>query len=225
MIGRLQESRSPGSAYACWGYSFPWQTRTILVPAGAPNLVCTSFVAEALLDAYEQCGDGTCLEMAVSAAEYILNELYWSDGSVAGFAYPLPSRRAQVHNANFLAAALLCRVFKYTGEDRFRAAALRVARHSAGKQNADGSWYYGEETKSGWIDNFHTGYNLCALRSIDQSCGTTEFEGVLQRGFAFYCKHFFRDDGAARYFHDRTFPIDIHSVAPEYRHPRKTSGP
>ena len=88
MIGRLQESRSPGSAYACWGYSFPWQTRTILVPAGAPNLVCTSFVAEALLDAYEQCGDGTCLEMAVSAAEYILNELYWSDGSVGRLRLP-----------------------------------------------------------------------------------------------------------------------------------------
>ena len=25
--------------------------------------------------------------------------------------------------------------------------------------------------------------------------------------------HFFREDGAARYFHNRTYPVDIHSVA------------
>jgi len=42
--------------------------------------------------------------MAVSAAEYILNELYWTDGNaVVSFAYPLPSTRSQIHNANLLA--------------------------------------------------------------------------------------------------------------------------
>src|SRR5438067_7945912 len=40
--------RSPDSSYWCWGYSFPWQTRTVLVPRGTPNLVCTTFVAGAL---------------------------------------------------------------------------------------------------------------------------------------------------------------------------------
>jgi hypothetical protein len=29
----------------------------------------------------------------------------------------------------------------------------------------------------------------------------------------FYRKHFFREDGAVRYFHDRTYPIDTHCVA------------
>ena len=47
MVDRLVALRSPGVAYCCWGYSFPWQTRTIIVPAGAPNLVCTSFAASA----------------------------------------------------------------------------------------------------------------------------------------------------------------------------------
>lgn len=47
MVRRLVALRSPDSPYWCWGYSFPWQTRTHLVPRGAPNLVCTSFVAEA----------------------------------------------------------------------------------------------------------------------------------------------------------------------------------
>jgi hypothetical protein len=214
LIQRIAELRSAGSAYWCWGYSFPWQTRTIVVPAGAPNLVCTAFVANALLDAYEHRGDTNCLEMAVSAGQYLLNELYWSgEGSVAGFAYPLPMRKAQVHNANFLAAALLCRVFKHTGDSKLRDAALRVARHSVAKQNGDGSWAYGEEAKAQWIDNFHTGYNLCALRSMGESLGTDEFEDSVRCGFQFYCRHFFREDGAARYFHNKTYPIDIHSTA------------
>src|SRR5256885_5237494 len=67
MIERLIALRSQGLPYWCWGYSFPWQTRTIIVPAGAPNLVCTCFVASALLDAYEQRGDARCLSMAMSA--------------------------------------------------------------------------------------------------------------------------------------------------------------
>ena len=214
MVDRLVALRSAAVSYSCWGYSFPWQTRTIVVPAGAPNLVCTSFVANALLDAYEETKDLTCLSMAVSAAEYIVNELYWSlDGGAAGFSYPQPGLHGEVHNANFLAAALLCRVYKHTGQTKLLGPALRVARFSAGKQHADGSWYYGEQPSQQWIDNFHTGYNLCALRSICKYAGTDEFDLCIRRGFEFYRTHFFREDGAVRYFHDRTYPIDIHAVA------------
>jgi len=212
-IERLVVLKSP-SPYWCWGYSFPWQTRTIIVPRAAPNLVCTSFVAGALLDLYDQRSEPPLLDMAVSGAEYILNELYWSDGSAAaGFSYPLPSVRNQVHNANLLAAALFCRVFKYTGETKFLEPALKVARYSAGKQHTDGSWVYGEARSQQWIDNFHTGYNLCALQQIDQSLHSDEFASHILKGLAFYKKHFFREDGAARYFHNRLYPIDIHCVA------------
>jgi len=214
MTERLIALRSRDAPYWCWGYSFPWQTRTIVVPRGTPNLVCTSFVASALLDAYEQRQESRCLSMAVSAAEYILNELYWTEGSsVAGFSYPLPSLRVQTYNANFLGAALLCRVYKHTGEPKFLSPALRVARYSAAKQHDDGSWDYGEAPTQRWIDNFHTGYNLCALQSISQYAETTEFDPCIRRGFEFYRAHFFREDGAVRYFHNRTYPVDIHCVA------------
>jgi hypothetical protein len=210
----LVSLRSTGTPYWCWGYSFPWQTRSVVVPRATPNLVCTTFVAGALLDLYEQRQESEHLSMAVSAAEYILKELYWADGSViAGFSYPLPSVRNQVHNANFLAAALFCRVYKHTGDERFLDPALRAARYSASKQHVDGSWAYGEAPSQNWVDNFHTGYNLCGLQSISRDIGTVEFESATRRGFEFYRNHFFRDDGAARYFHNRTYPLDIHCVA------------
>ena len=176
--------------------------------------MCTSFVANALLDAYERNREARYLDMAVSAGEYILNELYWTEGDfIAGFSYPLPSLRTRVHNANFLGAALLCRIYKHSGDKKFLAPALKVARYSAAKQHDDGSWDYGEFSTQRWVDNFHTGYNLCALRSICQYGETSEFEPHIRRGFEFYRKHFFEKDGASKYFHDRTYPIDIHSVA------------
>ena len=213
MIERLRTLRSPGTKYWCWGYSFPWQGRTILVPAGTPNLVCTFFVAKTLFDAFDRCRDSCCLEMAMSAAEYILNELYWAEGGAAGFSYPRPLLRSQVHNANLLAAALLCRAYRHTGEEKFLLPAMRVARDTVKKQFRDGSWYYGEDATDRWIDNFHSGYNLCALQSISRDANTGEFDAAQRRGVEFYRNHFFQADGSVKYFHDRQYPIDTHSVA------------
>lgn len=213
MVRRLSELRSPGIEYSCWGYSFPWQTRTIVVPSRFPNLVCTTFVADALLDAYEHCGDEQCLDMAISATNYIVNELFWSEGADCGFSYPLPSLRSRVHNANFLAAALLCRAYTHSREEVFLATALKIARYSVRKQHADGSWPYGESSTQQWVDNFHTGYNLIGLRAIGKYANTAEFDESLRRGFQFYRDHFFREDGSVRYFHNRNYPVDVHCVA------------
>ncbi|MDF0643864.1 MAG: hypothetical protein P0111_07515 [Nitrospira sp.] len=214
MVERLVTLRSPNTSYWCWGYSFPWQTRTDLVPRWAPNLVCTAFVADALLDLYEEKHEPRYLNMAVSAGEYIINDLYWTeDGSACGFSYPIPGIRARVHNANFLGSALLSRIYKLTGEKQFIEPALKVARYSARRQRDDGSWDYGELPSQRWVDNFHTGYNLCALRSIVRHGEAGEFESHLRLGFEFYRKHFINVDGEPRYFHNQTYPIDIHSVA------------
>jgi hypothetical protein len=214
LVAQIIALRSPGADYWSWGYSFPWQTRTVLVPRGAPNLVCTTFVANALLDAYEEFNETQLLDVATSAGNYIVEKLYYTEGdSVASFSYPLPGLQTKVHNANFLAAGLLCRLFHYTQNEKLLLPALKAARYSAGKQRRDGSWSYGELANQSWIDNFHTGYNLSALRAIDRCSGGSEFEPQARRGFAFYRNHFFREDGAVRYFHNRTYPVDIHCVA------------
>jgi hypothetical protein len=214
LVAAITAMRCADRRNACWGYSFPWQTRTRLVPRGAPNLVCTIFVANALLDAFEHQRDPVCLTLAASAARYLIDDLYWTDaGGDAGFAYPLPSSRSHIHNADLLAAALLLRVAAHTGSHELAGPALKVAQRAAREQQQDGSWYYGQLPTQQWKDNFHTGFVLCALQAIAESARTREFEGTLRRGFEFYRTRFFRADGAPRYFADRTYPIDTHCAA------------
>jgi hypothetical protein len=99
------------------------------------------------------------------------------------------------------------------GESKFLGPALDATRYSVSRQHPDGAWDYGEAAFQHWIDNFHTGYNLVALTHISNHVGTKEFDASIRHGLDFYTSHFFRDDGAPRYYHDATFPIDIHSVA------------
>ncbi len=209
----IEQLRSPNTSFWCWGYSFPWQARAKLIPAGTANLVCTLFVAEALLDLFEFSDNEHYLQMAVGAADFIVQQLYWTEGAVCSFAYPFPTSRTPIHNANLLAAAFLCRVSKLAGEEKYVAPALNAARYSVNRQVNDGSWLYGESDIYRWVDNFHTGYNLCGLRNIGGHLQTKEFEKSLSVGFEFYRTHFFSEDAAPKYFHNRLHPIDVHCVA------------
>jgi len=213
MAGKLLALRSRDERHACWGYNFDWQSRFILVPKGMPNIICSTFAANALLDAYEQSRKSQWLDAALSAADFILTVLFRREGSSKAFFSYTPLGRSEIHNANLLGAALLCRISHLTGRGVFLEPALDAARYSVGKQHEDGSWAYGELPSQRWIDNFHTGFNLVALRRIRKYIGTAEFDSAIRRGLEFYKDHFFREDGAPRYYHDATYPIDIHSVA------------
>ena len=213
-VDRIEALRSPGLHYWCWGYCFPWQTRKLIVPRSAPNLVCTIFVGNALLDAFECGQQKRTLKMAVSAADYIVDNLLWTNGdTIASFSYPSPSSRSLVHNANFLASAFLCRIYRHVGDHKYLKSGLRVTQYSASMQRQDGSWYYGEHSSQKWIDNFHTGFNLCALADIAKYSGIQIIEPVIRKGFDFFLNNFFTSEGAPKYFHNRSYPIDIHSAA------------
>jgi hypothetical protein len=217
LIGALADKllalRSPGTKSYCWGYNFDWQTRGELVPKGSPNIICTTFAANALLDAYNQFHESSWMDAAQSAAEFISDTLLWRDEeSNACFSYT-PMGPDKIHNANLLGAALLCRVGQASGQRKFLDPALEATRYSVGKQHDDGSWDYGELPYQHWIDNFHTGYNLVALKKISNYGETTEFDDSMALGHKFFLERFFREDGAPRYYHKATYPIDIHSVA------------
>jgi hypothetical protein len=209
----LLELRSPGHPYSCWGYNFDWQTRTALVPKDYPNIICTTFAGNAMIDLYQWLKESCWLDIAISAADYLLNELYWQgDNSNSCFSYTSKGR-SQIHNANLLGAAYLCRISAISGVKKYLSPAIEAAKYSVLRQRSNGSWPYGESPHQQWIDNFHTGYNLVALKLISESARVDAVHEAISKGFEFYRKHFFRFDGAPKYFDNGTYPIDIHSIA------------
>jgi len=91
--------------------------------------------------------------------------------------------------------------------------ALKSLAYGMQNQHDDGSWYYAEKDTSHWIDSFHTGFNLQAIKYfLDLGYGE-ELRYKFDRGVDFYASRFFLKDGTPKYFHNCIYPIDIHAPA------------
>jgi hypothetical protein len=151
--------------------------------------------------------------MAISAGNFLLEGLNVTrTDDESCFSYT-PLDHGQVHNANLLGAAFLSRLYNLTKENKFLEPAQSAVRYSIRRQNEDGSWPYGEGKTQKWIDNFHTGYNLVALKKFSEYTGNTDFMENIEKGFEFYKANLFTPDGLPKYFHNQLYPIDIHAIA------------
>ncbi|RME48067.1 MAG: delta-aminolevulinic acid dehydratase [Chloroflexi bacterium] len=154
------------------------------------------------------------LSIARSACDFILNDLnpIRPAQNELCFSYT-PVDRRYVHNANLMGAWLLAEVYTHTQEPHLAEHALAAARYTARRQRPDGSWPYGEAPNDGWVDNFHTGFVLVALKRIAACLGADEFDGTLARGYRFWKERMFLPDGTPKYYPDTVYPIDAHCVA------------
>lgn len=212
LLDWLISHQTHGYSGCSWGYNFDWQSREFFAPKGTPNAICTIFVANAFLDAFEQLGDHQYLELAQRGCDFILNHLVAESGDELYIRY-VPNADAQVHNVNFLGAALLARTCSHAQEDQLLKAARKAVTFSIRRQNADGSWCYGESPDQRWIDNFHTGFNLVALSRYRWYTADPSFDEALRCGYDFWDQNFFMSDGTPKYYHDKLYPLDIHCAA------------
>lgn len=213
LLELLDALRSKGYSGNCWGYNFDWQSWTFLRPKGTPTIVNTSFIGHALLDCYELTGRRKALELAIPIKDFILNDLHrtW-EGETFCFSYT-PVDTEAVHNANLLGGSILARLMAHCDDDRLKPAVTGSLNYSMRHQRQDGSWFYAETDLQSWIDSFHTGFNLQAIRYILQAGLAREHEHAYRQGVRFYARNFFLKDGTPKYYHDRVYPIDIHACA------------
>jgi hypothetical protein len=125
----------------------------------------------------------------------------------------VPGEPAAVHNANLLAALVLCEAAELCGEEGWVAEALACARFSAARQAADGSWPYSEEPYGRWVDGFHTGFVLEGLARVVRATGDEPLRGALERGTAFYVAQLFGPTGEPKYYPAKPYPLDALSAA------------
>ncbi|MFC4722897.1 delta-aminolevulinic acid dehydratase [Geojedonia litorea] len=204
--------KTEGYSGACWGYNFDWQARAFFQPKYTPTVVATTFISEALLEAYKITNNKRYLDTVISAAEFVKNDLnksFDSDGDYT-FSYS-PLDNTQVYNAGLLGAKLLSRVYVYTKDEGLLEQSKKVVSYVCKKQNSDGSWAYGTLPFHQWIDNFHTGYNLECISIYKQSSKDSSYDENLKRGMDYYLKTFFTSEGISKYYNNQTYPIDIHA--------------
>ena len=212
LSGLLLSMQSKGYSGACWGYNFDWQARRLfLFPKDTPTVVATTFCASALFEAYEITKNTIYLDTAISSAEFIVNDLSRTlHHSGFLFSYSPLDGNNTVYNASLLGAKLLSTAYKYTNNKNYKNLAQKAVLAACEGQEADGSWVYGLLPVQSWKDSFHTGYNLDAIQAYQDHTGDTSFQNNIDRGFNYYIEAFFKADGTPKYYHDKTYPIDIH---------------
>jgi hypothetical protein len=210
LLINLLTQKSSGFLGMSWGYNFDWQARAFFVPKGKPNMVTTVFVAHAFLDYFQKTGDDKWLAPARGACSFILEHLTLEPDFCFGY---IPDETTRVHNANMLGCALLGRVFSITGESVLLEASYKAIEYSVKSQKDDYSWPYGERNHHQFIDNFHTGFNLVALKEWMDYVKSKEWTNQLNNGYLYYLNTFWLDNGCPKYYNNSMYPIDIHCSA------------
>ena len=208
MLQWLVGHKSPKFTESSWANHFDYTSRGGHYGKHESIVVWTSLIGQAFLDAYELFNDSALLDVADSACRWILAlpRVTTDTGVCIGY-HNLG--RSTVHNSNMLGAAMLARTWKHTQSPEYLTLASSAMQYSCTRQLPDGAWWYGDNPKYHWIDNFHTGYNLDSLKCYIDSTGDQTYAGNLRRGFEYYRNTFFEQSGRPRYYHDRAQPIDI----------------
>ncbi len=209
----LIENKSPGYEESCWGKHFDFASRAGRYAQFEPVTVWTSLIGMAFLEGYETLGDESYLAVAQSICRWIVGLARTETGAGTCLSYTGSGPPSSIHNHSMLAAAMLARTAKHVPNRDFLALARSVMRYTCSRQLPSGAWYYGEEPMYHWIDNFHTGYNLDSLKCYLECTGETEFAEALRCGFKFYVENFFEDAGRPKYYHDRSYPVDIQCIS------------
>jgi hypothetical protein len=212
-IARIIGLRSPGLDEPCWGYHYDMQSRVFFYPKTDPNAIATTFVGMALLDARERLGDDSLLEMVHAVGRFLVAEVPQTEDPPGAFFGYLIGDRSPIHNSNLHVCAFLARAAGLLDEPGWLELAGRGAQWSLARQRRNGSWPYGERSNLAWVDGFHTGYVLDALRWCADMGVEGDCDGAWRRGLAYWREHLFLSDGTPRYYDDRTYPIDAQCVA------------
>ena len=210
----ILQLQTKGYSGACWGYNFDWQARAFFQPKYTPTVVATSFIVEALFQAYKITRDIKLIETASSASHFILKDLNKTHDEQGNYTLSYsPLDKTQVFNAGLLGAKTLALIYEHTNEDYLLNEAKKIVDYVCSKHNPDGSWAYGTLPFHQWVDSFHTGYNLECIYIYQKISGDLIYQKNIDKGLDYYLNNFFTEEGMSKYYNNKTYPIDIHAPA------------
>lgn len=210
----LKANKAPAYKDYSWGKMFDFASRGGRQNKFEPITIWTSLIGFAFLDAYEITKDKDHLEVAESICNWILS--IPRNRTTTGLCLNYTAKgegNCVIHNQSMVGAAMLAKTYKHTSNKDFLEVASAAMEYSCTRQQPDGSWFYGEAPTYHWIDNFHTGYNLDALKCYMENTGDKTYKNNLKIGFDFYKNNFFEPNGRPKYYHNRAYPIDSQCIS------------
>jgi hypothetical protein len=193
-----------------WGNAFDFASRGGFIPRGLPTIVWTSHISESFDFAYSITKTERYRDNVLKIGTFILENLKrFEDDTGVCLGY-VPGSTSVIHNSNLLGAIALLRAWRYSKNAIYLDLAKKAIDWSCSRINPDGSWYYGESETFKWIDNFHTAYNLDSLIAAQDIAGPGIVkQQVIDSTYKYWIDNLFLADGAPKYYHNRTYPIDI----------------
>jgi rhamnogalacturonyl hydrolase YesR len=195
-----------------WSNHFDFASRGGSYSREDPIIVWTALIGFAYIEAYELTGETRWIEIADSVCGWIMDLPREKTKRGVCISY-LAHVQSSIHNSNMLGAAMLTQTAKHTDNREYLEVARSAMEYSCSRQLPDGAWWYGEDPKYHWIDNFHTGYNLDSLKAYLESTGDDTWRPNFRTGLDYYMQHFFEEDGRPKYYHNRRYPVDSQCAA------------
>lgn len=208
----LDSHKSPSFEHHSWSNHFDFVSRGGSYTKHDPIIVWTALIGDAYAEAFEITGNEWFLSIADSACQWILDLPREKTDRGVCISYRA-NVQSSIHNSNMLGAALLARVGVHKRREDYLQIARSAMEYSCTRQLSDGAWWYGEEPKYHWVDNFHTGYNLDSLDCYIRASGDDEFVPNLYKALDFYKANFFEPSGRPKYYNTRTYPVDSQCIA------------
>jgi len=197
-----------------WGYPFDWQSSR-LIPRSTPNGIVTTAVGEAFWVSYLHTKKPEYLEICEQICHFLVSlpVEHYDDNSLC-FSYT-PLFKNHVHNLNLFVADFLIKVGRSIDRNEWIESGRRAVAYTLKNQHDDGSFDYNgpPDRPANFIDNYHTGFVLRMMHSINKHLDDPAINTALRKGYEHYISNFFLEDGTPKLLPNRIHRIDIHSAA------------
>ncbi|MDG6219498.1 MAG: hypothetical protein QCI00_08670 [Candidatus Thermoplasmatota archaeon] len=205
--------------YDCWAsHYYPYITLgESTLSMDVQDIIGTGQAIIALIKSYNITKNSEEKDMAISAGEFMIEELFQNEDNYPFFAYSKSDSKPEhiILNASAQAMEALCAIMNIDDNVKYRSACEKAAQTLMKTQNDDGSWDYSihiDGTKKRTQLDFHQGYIIDGLLAfLPYAHNSSDIMECIKKASDYYQKVQFRKDGSSYFRYPLPYPVDIHN--------------
>jgi hypothetical protein len=197
-----------------WGYPFEWQSGQ-RIPRNTPNGIVTTAAGDAFWNFYQYTNDKKYLDECIQICKFLVSlPVDKIDAERICFSYT-PVFMNHVHNLNLFVAEFLIKTGMTVNNPDWIESGIKAVNYTVSSQLENGLFDYNgpPEPAQKHYDNYHTGFVLRMLHSLDKLIERENLKLALKKGYDCYITSFFEGETIPKLTPNKKYRIDIHSCA------------